>query len=163
MPKARLVRPDGTVVESVDLRVSVSLEEMKAGRKCDMARCPLADSLRRFFGPYTTVMVDWDRIVAWPYSKAAVVECKTPPRLKAWMERYDMCEATKDLPKPLSAQFIAQLLYGAADRQRAEEWVARWQQEEPALPPPSESWRAQIAQIVRGGHQVTLDTTHPQQ
>lgn len=148
--KPRLIRPNGTVTEAVDLRVDVSMEMMRMGKRCDSARCPIAEGLRSYFGPYTTVLVDWDRIVAWPHSKAAVVECKTPPRLRKWMEHYDMCESTKDLPKPLQARFGATLTYGAADRRRVEEWMARWEKETPALPPPSTSWQAQMAAIVQG-------------
>lgn len=155
MSKARLLKADGTVVETVELLIDVTFEMMKAGKKCDAARCPLADALRAFFGPFTEVTVDWDRILAWPHSKAAVVECTTPPRLKQWMADYDTSTCVAEMPKPLRARFSARLTYAACDRRKVEEWVARWQEEVPAVHvhAASESWRAQIQAIVQGGVQ----------
>jgi hypothetical protein len=127
--KAKLVRLDGTVTEPIDIRISVSAAHIATGRKMDSYRCPLAHALMRYFGPHTTVMVDWERITVWPKSKSAVVTCVTPPRLKRWMEMYDVATERRDFPQPLEAQFSAQLIYSRGDRAKVEEWCARWEKE----------------------------------
>lgn len=124
--------PPGTTSEPIDITIRVPFEAMKGGKKCDSYRCPLAQALKDYFGEGTTAMVDWDTIAVWPQSKAAVVTTPTPAALRAWMERYDMAECVKDLPKPLEARFSARLIYGKGDRRMVEDWCARWEREEAA-------------------------------